>query len=232
MTMSTPPIIPPGLPVTPVQIISFCEKYHIDSFEFFGSSVRGTLRPDSDIDIMVTFSPGFHRTADEHFQMLDEIRELFGRKVDLVDRDEIARSQNYIRRIGMLQNLLPTHRQISYLLDILLGIRSLETFPSADKKKTGTDPSRQHEIYYHAYRYEVSRISRMASYVDPDTRALVPKMPWKSLEYVKELNILDDPAPEFINELIHQLIIAASDLEAVIPDEESFIQRISEQGYW
>ena len=34
------------------------ERYGIAALEVFGSSARGTARPDSDIDIMYTMKPG------------------------------------------------------------------------------------------------------------------------------------------------------------------------------
>ena len=49
----------------------------------FGSRVRGTARPDSDIDILYTLRPG-RRLGWEIEQLADQLAELFGRQVDLV----------------------------------------------------------------------------------------------------------------------------------------------------
>ena len=129
--MTNPDIspVPPGLPVTREQIFGFCHKYHIISFVFFGSAVRGTLRPDSDIDIMVIYDPDHPHTFSGYLDMIHELEDMFGRKVDLVDRNQITGTRNYLRRIGMLENLLPTHRQESYLLDILLFLEELAGYP-------------------------------------------------------------------------------------------------------
>ena len=51
----------------------------------FGSYSRGTHRPDSDIDIMVEFSPQT-RIGLLYFRMIDDLQRLCGRKIDLVEK--------------------------------------------------------------------------------------------------------------------------------------------------
>ncbi len=38
-------------------IRDFCRKWNLKSFRFYGSIMRDDFRPDSDIDVMVEFSP-------------------------------------------------------------------------------------------------------------------------------------------------------------------------------
>ncbi len=64
------------------RIEQFCQKHHIQQLAFFGSVVRNDFRPDSDIDVLVTFAPGFTPGFD-FFLMEAELSELLGRKVDL-----------------------------------------------------------------------------------------------------------------------------------------------------
>ncbi len=93
-----------ALDVPTEQIAAFCRRWHIVEMALFGSALRGELRPDSDIDILVTYAPGARRTLAGQMQMQDEIEAIFGRKVDLVNRRALERSRNYIRRNAILNS--------------------------------------------------------------------------------------------------------------------------------
>ena len=49
----------------------------------FGSFIRGEERPDSDVDVLVTFRKG-EETFDNYMDCKFYLEDLFGRKVDLV----------------------------------------------------------------------------------------------------------------------------------------------------
>lgn len=62
-------------------------RFHVRSLELFGSIVRGAARPDSDVDLLVTFDEPVDLLT---FLELEElIGDLLGRKVDLVVRDSV-----------------------------------------------------------------------------------------------------------------------------------------------
>ena len=89
-------------------IRAFCKKWQIRSFCFYGSIMRDDFRPDSDIDVMIEFSPD-DRTSSLNMSVgLQEDEALFSRKVDLVERRSIEQSENYIRRKGILSGNLPS----------------------------------------------------------------------------------------------------------------------------
>jgi uncharacterized protein len=90
------------------QIQAFCQRWHIVEFALFGSVLRDDFRPDSDIDVLVTFDPNFQRGLTETLQMRDEIQNLFGRQVDFIVKAAIERSENWLRR----QNILESARVI------------------------------------------------------------------------------------------------------------------------
>jgi len=92
--------LPLDLPME--QIAAFCRRWHIVEMALFGSALRGALRPESDIDLLVTYAPGVRRTLAGQLQMQDEIEAILGRKVDLVNRRALERSRNYIRREEIL----------------------------------------------------------------------------------------------------------------------------------
>ena len=76
-------LIIPGAEVDEARLAAVCDRYGIAELEVFGSRVRGTARPDSDIDFLYTLRPG-RRLGWEIEQLTDELAELFGRQVDLV----------------------------------------------------------------------------------------------------------------------------------------------------
>jgi hypothetical protein len=90
--------------VPDVAFRAMCRKWKIQRMELFGSARTGRLRPDSDIDLLAEFE------ADEQWSLLDlaraqeEFSELLGRKVDLVDRKNLERSNNLIRRDAILNS--------------------------------------------------------------------------------------------------------------------------------
>ena len=67
-------------------IAALCHKYGVVRLYAFGSAVREDFRPgDSDVDLLVEFGPiGGHAKAHAYFDMLDELEDLLGARVDLV----------------------------------------------------------------------------------------------------------------------------------------------------
>jgi len=90
-----------GLPITinREQLAAFCRRWKIKELALFGSVLRENFRPDSDIDVLVTFEPDGGITFDNRVEMLDELAAIFGREVDLVERNAI---RNQFRRHAIL----------------------------------------------------------------------------------------------------------------------------------
>ncbi|ABD42487.1 DNA polymerase, beta-like region [Methanospirillum hungatei JF-1] len=231
MTLIHRPIIPDGLPITEDQITDFCTRHHISTFSFFGSASTGTLRPDSDIDIMITYESGFHPDLFTYHEMIEEMEKIFERKVDIADRKQVEAGENYIRRIGMLNNLKPTYRQISHLLDILLYIRSIERVYVNNEEENAPD-SVSRRLIHDGLVYQVIRLSRIAQLVSPEMRMTLPTIPWDELDQIADMDLLDEPDSELIREILSRLRESVTDLQNRIPDEETFIRKVEEQGYW
>jgi predicted nucleotidyltransferase len=70
----------------------------------FGSVLREDFQRDSDIDLLVSFSPRAKISLFDLIRMQNELKEIFGREVDLVERRAIEKSENYIRRKHILSN--------------------------------------------------------------------------------------------------------------------------------
>jgi uncharacterized protein len=94
-----------GIKVSKDRIKAFCRRWKVNEFAVFGSILRDDFRPESDIDVLVTFAPKASRKLDHILEMKEELQEIFGRPVDLVERRLIESSPNYIRRNHILNNL-------------------------------------------------------------------------------------------------------------------------------
>lgn len=68
-----------------------CRRYGVARLEVFGSALRGDdFRPKSDVDLLVEFAPmSPYERVDAYFGMLDELRQLFNREIDLVMADAV-----------------------------------------------------------------------------------------------------------------------------------------------
>ena len=86
------------------KIAEFCDRWQITEFALFGSVLRDDFRPDSDIDVLLTFSPTAKRGLTETLQMRDELQAIFDRKVDLIVKAAIERSENWLRRKNILES--------------------------------------------------------------------------------------------------------------------------------
>jgi len=170
------------------RIRAFCMKWKIRNFRFYGSIMRNDFRPDSDIDVMVEFIPDAHTTFFDLSSMQAELETLLDRKVDLADRCSVDKSQNYIRRKGMLSGKPPVLRQMSYLLDMFIWARSIE-------KITGNHPPGlidEDKMAFHALSFNAFQLAVSAGRVDGATREKLPGIPWDLLDKTNR-KFEDDP---------------------------------------
>ncbi len=66
-------------------LAGFCRKWKIKELSLFGSVLREDFRPDSDIDVLVTFAPEARWSLLDLPRMQDELSRILGRTADLVD---------------------------------------------------------------------------------------------------------------------------------------------------
>lgn len=80
---------------------SLAERYGVRSLGLFGSYVRRENRPDSDLDVLVTFDPVPNLL--EFIELENHLSDLLGVKVDLVLKDALK------PRIGrrVLEEVIP-----------------------------------------------------------------------------------------------------------------------------
>jgi predicted nucleotidyltransferase len=83
------------------EIGTFCERWKVRELSLFGSAVRADFRPDSDVDILVSFAP---EATWSYWDLVDaraELRDIFGRDVDLVEERSL---RNPFRRRAILRD--------------------------------------------------------------------------------------------------------------------------------
>ena len=90
-------------------IAAFCRRWQIIEFSLFGSVLRDDFRPDSDIDVLVTFAPDSRWGLFDLVRMEDELKDIFGRDVDLIEKTAVEQSENYIRRRQILSSYEPVY---------------------------------------------------------------------------------------------------------------------------
>ena len=84
------------------KIVEFCHRWRIRELALFGSALRKDFRPDSDLDILATFADDADWGLFDHVQMQQELQTLLQRRVDLVSRRALERSQNWLLRQEIL----------------------------------------------------------------------------------------------------------------------------------
>ena len=83
---------------------NFCRKWNIQELSLFGSVLRDDFRPESDIDMLVTFAQDSKYTLFDLVRMEKELESIFNRHVDLVSRRGVEMSRNHLRRQAIMDS--------------------------------------------------------------------------------------------------------------------------------
>ena len=97
------------IPIDESVLAEFCRTWKIAKLELFGSFLRGDERPDSDIDLLVTYEPEARWSLLEHVDIENELSDLAGRKVDLVNRLAVESDHSARRRNAILGSAVPIY---------------------------------------------------------------------------------------------------------------------------
>ena len=80
------------LPLEPVTLAELCRRHGIRKLSLFGSELKGTARPDSDIDLLVEFEENARPSLFDMAQIEIELSALLaGRRVDLRTAADLSR---------------------------------------------------------------------------------------------------------------------------------------------
>ncbi len=74
--------MPARIDIPREEIAEFCRRNRVRRMALFGSVIRDDFRPESDVDILVEFEPGY-AAGFVFFQMRRELTAMLGREVDM-----------------------------------------------------------------------------------------------------------------------------------------------------
>ena len=86
------------------RLSEICKRFLIHELALFGSALRDDFSESSDIDLLVEFKPNSGITLFNIVDLKDEFEKLFGREVDIVPKNAVKRSRNYLRKKAILEN--------------------------------------------------------------------------------------------------------------------------------
>ena len=97
----------PAVEAKTTELAELCARRHVRRLALFGSAAAGDFDPQkSDVDILVEFqqmTPAEH--ADSYFSLMEDMGELIGLPVDLVERAAI-RNPYFLRAVERTQVVL------------------------------------------------------------------------------------------------------------------------------
>ncbi|WP_373480082.1 nucleotidyltransferase family protein [Geminocystis sp.] len=83
-------------------IIKFCQRFKIQQLAVFGSILRDDFNVDSDIDFLITLSSDVKLNL-TFFQLMEtDLKNLVNRDIDIIFKDNLKRSSNWIRKKEIL----------------------------------------------------------------------------------------------------------------------------------
>ncbi len=81
------------------KIVALCQKYKVAKLWVFGSILTSRFNDDSDVDLSISFDKSkiaLLDFADNYFDLIEDLKKLFGRDIDLVCDDSV--SNPYFRK--------------------------------------------------------------------------------------------------------------------------------------
>lgn len=81
----------------------FCQRWQIREFALFGSALRADFKPESDVDVLLSFKETANWGLFDHVQMRLDLEAIFKRKVDLITRRALEQTQNELLRERILR---------------------------------------------------------------------------------------------------------------------------------
>jgi uncharacterized protein len=90
-----------GITLPQEKIEAFCLKWKVSEMALFGSVLSERFCAESDIDVLVSFKKDAGWSLFDFVDMIDELESIFGRKVDLVEKDSL---RNPFRKESILSS--------------------------------------------------------------------------------------------------------------------------------
>ena len=75
-----------AIAIDKARIAEFCRKWQVKEMAIFGSALREDFGPESDVDVLVELAEDAPWSLFDWVDMIDELKAIFGREVDLVEK--------------------------------------------------------------------------------------------------------------------------------------------------
>jgi hypothetical protein len=95
--------------VSKEKIEAFCQQHDVSELGLFGTVLHDDFRPNSGIGVLVGFKHDHRPEEVKLGEMREELVKIFGQNVDLVERQAVEKSENYIRRRHILKAVEPIY---------------------------------------------------------------------------------------------------------------------------
>ena len=92
------------IPLPMERLEEFCRRRRVIELALFGSVLREDFRPDSDVDVLLTFETGAPLTLLDLGAMALELEQIFGRRVDVLERHGVEQMRNPFLRPEILRS--------------------------------------------------------------------------------------------------------------------------------
>ena len=96
--------MPPAIDLPIEKIAELCNRWQITELSLFGSVLRDDFSPDSDIDVLVTFSPKARKGLLTLARIKHELESLSGREVDILTKKSLENGRNKERCRNILES--------------------------------------------------------------------------------------------------------------------------------
>ncbi len=196
------------------EVAEICRRHHVKRLEVFGSAAVGDFDPDSsDIDFLVDFGDAPRKPwYGNHFELKEELQELFQREVDLID--DIAIKNPYFRK-----SVDDTRKQIY----------PTSHFPSPLCSESGREQAKQRsQEMPKTYLWEIQQAAQSITEFTADTSYDQFKEDWLTLGAVERQLTVIGQAMAGLEERYSSIAIGISAHKSFIDFGNDLIHRYDE----
>ena len=98
------------LKISPQKLKEISHQWQIIELALFGSVLREDFHENSDIDFLITFAPNAPQSLFTLATIKHQLEALLNRNVDLIVKDAISQSENWIRRQTILNTAVTIYK--------------------------------------------------------------------------------------------------------------------------
>jgi uncharacterized protein len=98
-----------GIELDSPAIRDFCHRWKVTELTAFGSILRDDFGPHSDLDFIIEWEDDAPWDLCDYMDMVEELQQHFGRKVDLLSRFALSQTSNYLLRRSVLSQTEPVY---------------------------------------------------------------------------------------------------------------------------